>query len=93
MSDWIRSLVGRNKERAIRSAVVELLVLEGVDAGEQFTVDGDEVLIGRRLPASAKARGILLKDPTVSSKQAVIRRKGDELVIQHVAGATNPTLV
>ncbi|MBW2230098.1 MAG: FHA domain-containing protein [Deltaproteobacteria bacterium] len=85
--------MGRNKERAIRSAVVELLVLEGVDAGEQFTVDGDEVLIGRRLPASAKARGILLKDPTVSSKQAVIRRKGNELVIQHVAGATNPTLV
>jgi pSer/pThr/pTyr-binding forkhead associated (FHA) protein len=75
------------------SPVVELLVLEGVDAGEQFTVDGDEVLIGRRLPASAEARGILLKDPTVSSKQAVIRRKGDSLVIQHLEGATNPTLV
>jgi class 3 adenylate cyclase len=85
--------MGRNRGREARSPVVELLVLEGVDAGEQFTVDGDEILIGRRLPAAARARGILLKDPTVSANQAVIRRKGEGLVIQHLDGATNPTLV
>ncbi len=92
MSSWLRSLIGKN-ERALRGPVIELLVLEGLDAGQQFTLDGDEVLIGRRLPSGLGQRGVLLSDPTVSAKQAVIRRRGAGLVIQHMAGATNPTLV
>jgi pSer/pThr/pTyr-binding forkhead associated (FHA) protein len=95
LSKWLRSWIKQKKQgdSISREPVVELLVLEGVDAGEQFTVDGDEVLIGRRLPQASRSRGVLLKDPTVSSKQAVIRRRDVGLVIEHHAGATNPTLV
>jgi class 3 adenylate cyclase len=73
--------------------VLELLVLEGVDAGEVFTVDGDEVVVGRRPPSGRRGRGILLRDPTVSARQAVIARRGGDFTIRHLAGATNPTLI
>ncbi len=91
--NWLRAIISRKVDAADPDRVYELLVLEGVDAGEKFTVDGDEVLVGRRVPNAEKGRGVLLKDPTVSAKQAVIRRRGDQLIVQHLAGATNPTLV
>lgn len=93
MSSWLRSLIHRRSDDAALAPVFELLVLEGVDAGEVFTVDGDEVMIGRRLPAGERGRGILLKDPTVSSRQALIRQRDGAWTLQHLAGATNPTLV
>ncbi len=70
-----------------------MLVLEGLDAGEVFTVDGDEVMIGRRLADEERGRGVMLKDSTVSARQAVIRRKDDALILHHLDGARNPTLV
>ena len=91
--NWLHSIIHRKAAADEPVQVHELLVLEGVDAGEQFTVDGDEVLLGRRVHENGKGRGILLKDPTVSAKQAVIRRRGETLIVQHLAGATNPTLV
>lgn len=93
MSSWLRSLIQRRSDEPKLAPVVELLVREGVDAGEVFTVDGDEVMIGRRLPAGEKGRGILLKDPTVSSRQAMIRRRAGILRLEHVEGATNATLL
>jgi len=68
-------------------------VLEGVDAGQRFTVDGAEVMVGRSLPGGRHGRGVLLRDPTVSSCQALIRRQQGAAVIEHQSGATNPTLV
>ncbi|HEM47044.1 MAG TPA: FHA domain-containing protein [Alphaproteobacteria bacterium] len=93
MSSWLRSLISRRRGGAEPAPVVELLVLEGVDAGEVFTVDGDEVMIGRRLPVGARGRGILLRDPTVSARQAIVQRRGASLTLRHLAGATNPTLI
>jgi pSer/pThr/pTyr-binding forkhead associated (FHA) protein len=72
---------------------IELLVLEGTDTGQKFTVDSDEVVIGRRLTASELPGGIVLHDPTVSSRQAVIRQANGSFVIEHLEEATNPTLV
>ena len=57
--------------------VLELLALEGRDAGRQFTVDGAEVAIGRGTPRSGQTGSIRLTDPTVSSQQAVLRRTRD----------------
>jgi len=93
VSSWLRSLINRRSGGAEPAPVMELLVLEGVDAGEVFTVDGDEVMIGRRLTVGERGRGILLRDPTVSAKQAVIRRRGSSFTLRHLAGATNPTLL
>ena len=73
--------------------MLELLALEGLDAGTRFTLDGDRVLIGRRLDESEQVRGILLRDPTVSARQAVIRREGPLFVLSPFEGTTNPTLL
>ena len=73
--------------------VLELLALEGRDAGRQFTVDGAEVAIGRGTPRSGQTGSIRLTDPTVSSQQAVLRRTRDGIVLEHRREATNPTLV
>lgn len=93
MSSWLRSLIHRRNDAPDLAPVVELLVHSGVDAGEVFTVDGDEVMIGRRLPAGDRGRGILLKDSTVSSRQALIRRRDGALTLEHIDGATNATLL
>ncbi|MBW2292410.1 MAG: FHA domain-containing protein [Deltaproteobacteria bacterium] len=94
MRHWLRS---RKKKRTspIERAEpgLELLVLEGADAGQKFTVDADEVVIGRRLTEAELPGGILLHDATVSARQAVIRHRDGRYVIDHLGGATNPTLV
>jgi pSer/pThr/pTyr-binding forkhead associated (FHA) protein/class 3 adenylate cyclase len=72
--------------------VLELLVVEGRDTGRQFTVDADELVIGHASKIDDRPVGIHLNDPTVSSKQAVLRAEPDEgFVIEHWPDATNPT--
>jgi pSer/pThr/pTyr-binding forkhead associated (FHA) protein/class 3 adenylate cyclase len=73
--------------------VLEIVALEGDDAGQQFTIDGREVVIGRGQPQTARPGAILLSDPTVSSQQALIRVTDDGIVLEHRTAATNPTLV
>ena len=73
--------------------MLELLALEGRDAGQQFTVDGDEVAIGRGKPRSGQTGSVRLTDPTVSAQQAVLRRTRNGIVLEHRREATNPTLV
>ena len=71
-----------------KDVVFELLVLEGEDAGRSFAIDGDVVSI-RRGTTSVSAPGqILLTDPTVSSRQAWIRRSPEGLFIEHREDAT-----
>lgn len=72
---------------------LELLVVEGVDAGSQFTVDGELVTIGRGAKGSGRTGAICLRDPTVSPHQATLRVADGELSIEHRQGATNSTLV
>ncbi|MEE3327246.1 MAG: FHA domain-containing protein [Myxococcota bacterium] len=91
---FFRSRQDQESDDRVDSApVLELLALEGEDAGNRFTIDGDEVLIGRQLAESEQARGILLRDATVSSRQALIKRDGEIFVLHPVAGTTNPTLL
>ena len=97
MAKWLprslapQSLFGR-KPSAPRT-VLELMVLEGSDAGQQFTVDGPEVRIGRGKPKTGQTGAILLHDKSVSGLQATIRAEGGASVLEHNEGATNPTLV
>ncbi|MCP4039039.1 MAG: FHA domain-containing protein [bacterium] len=94
MKRWLRS---RKKSEAAAATTttpgLELLVLEGVDTGQRFSVDAGQTLIGRRLAEAELPGGILLRDATVSSRQAIIRFTDGQYVIEHLAEATNPTLV
>ena len=73
--------------------IFDLLVLEGDDAGQQFTVDAPEVALGHSRPRDPEAEAIVLHDATVSSQQAVIRMTDQGMQIEHRPRATNPTLV
>jgi len=72
---------------------LELLAVEGTDAGSRFTVDGELVTIGRGAKGSGRTGAICLRDPAVSPHQATLRAADGELSIEHRQGATNPTLV
>jgi pSer/pThr/pTyr-binding forkhead associated (FHA) protein len=76
-----------------RDTAIDLVVVEGRDAGQQFTVDSERVRIGRGVPTTGRTEAILLSEPSVSSFQALIHVTGDGAVIEHREGATNPTLV
>lgn len=93
MRRWLRSRNKKTSPGEGKQPGIELLVLEGADTGQKFTVDSDEVMIGRRLAAGELPGGIVLHDATVSSRQAVIRQANGSFVIEHLAEATNPTLV
>jgi pSer/pThr/pTyr-binding forkhead associated (FHA) protein len=84
----VRPLLSFQRRRPVR----ELLVVEGRDAGQQFTLDAREVRIGRGVPQPGCTDAVLLSDPTVSSQQALIRVARDGLVLEHRPSATNPTL-
>jgi len=92
LPDWLGSFK-KKKDEARPDQVLELLVLEGEDAGQKFTVDANNVAIARGTPRSGQPGAILLRDPTISGQQAMIRRTDDGIVIEHHRGATNPTLV
>ena len=72
-------------------SVVELLALEGEDAGRLFTLTRDEVEIARVNPSKAQPGAIVLMDPTVSLHQATIHTVRDEFFLEHCPAATNPT--
>lgn len=94
IAHWLRYLWdrGQQKQEAAPMAL-ELLARTGMDAGQRFTIDGDEILIGRKLSPTQESRGIMLHDPTVSSRQAIVRLENGTLVLHHAPQATNPTLV
>ena len=94
MGRFFRSRVDRDSDDGGQAApILELLALEGQDAGTRFTLDGDQILIGRRLDESEQVRGILLRDPTVSARQALVKRDGPLFVLCSLEGTTNPTLL
>lgn len=73
--------------------IFDLLVLEGDDAGQQFTIDAPKIALGKRSPRDPETEAIVLHDRTVSSQQAVIRATDQGVRIEHLPGAKNPTLV
>jgi pSer/pThr/pTyr-binding forkhead associated (FHA) protein/class 3 adenylate cyclase len=90
---WLRSRSSRDASTRSTDSAIELLVLEGADTGQSFTVDAEEAFLGRRLDANELRGGIVLRDSTVSSRQAVIRRRNGNHTIEHLSSARNPTLV
>jgi pSer/pThr/pTyr-binding forkhead associated (FHA) protein len=73
--------------------VIELLVVAGADAGAQFTIEGEEVLIGRGQPESGQTDTVRLDDKSISRRQAWIRVDHTGYSIEHIPTAANPTLV
>ena len=92
MPKWLSS-IGRKDAVETPKTVLELMVLEGADAGQQFTVDGAEVRIGRGKPKTGQTGAILLYETSVSAWQATIRAERDGSILVHNRDATNPTLV
>lgn len=92
MSTWLTAW--RNREdQGSASGIIELLVVAGADAGDRFTLEGDEVLIGRGEPESGQIGAIRLTDRSISRRQALIRRDASGTTLEHIPGASNPTRV
>jgi pSer/pThr/pTyr-binding forkhead associated (FHA) protein len=89
---WLRSRIKKTAESVDRRGI-ELLALTGVDTGQKFTIDADEVTIGRLLDESELTGGVLLRDSTVSARQALIRYERGNYTVVHLQDATNPTMV
>jgi pSer/pThr/pTyr-binding forkhead associated (FHA) protein len=69
---------------------LELVVLEGPDAGARFALDRPEIQLGRGDP---NGTDILLNDHSVSLKHAIFSVDGQRVMLRHLPTATNPTLV
>lgn len=92
MSTWLTAW--RNREdQGWASGILELLVVAGADAGARFTLEGDEILIGRGEPESGQVGAIRLTDRSISRRQALIRREAGGTILEHISGASNPTRV
>lgn len=92
LSTWLTAWRTR-EDREPTGPVMELLVVAGADAGSQFTLEGNEVLLGRGQPASGQIDAIRLDDRSISRKQAWIRSDASGTSIEHIPSAANPTLV
>jgi len=102
MVRWLSSIPERLRRREERDGapgvgpVLDLLAVAGHDAGRSFTLDGAHVTVGRGRAAPgepSRPDRIWLRDPSVSSSQAVIRRDPGGTLIEAIPGATNPTCV
>lgn len=92
MSTWLNAWRNRASREATQP-VIELVVLAGDDAGSQFTVEGDRVLVGRGRPESGVTNVVRLEDKSISRRQAWIERSASGTTIEHIASASNPTLL
>jgi pSer/pThr/pTyr-binding forkhead associated (FHA) protein len=90
---WLRSRSKKDDSNKSVDPGIELLVLEGADTGQSFTVDADVAYLGRNLDDAELRGGITLRDSTVSSRHALIRRQNGAHTIEHLPEARNPTLV
>ncbi len=88
MSTWLTAW--RNREDpGSADSIIELLVVAGADAGDRFTLEGDEILIGRGEPESGQVGAIRLTDRSISRRQAFIRRDAGGTFLEHIPGAAN----
>lgn len=70
-----------------------LVVVEGVDRGARLSVVRPEVEIGRGEETSARDERVRLRDRSVSARQARLSLENDGWLLEHLATASNPTLV
>jgi len=92
VSTWLDAWRSRAR-RAPSAPVIELLVVAGADAGNVFTLEGDEILVGRGQPESGRTERVQLADRSISRRQAWIRRDESGTTIEHIDAAANPTML
>ena len=92
MSTWLTAWRNRGT-REPTGLIMELMVLAGEDAGNQFTLEGDRVLVGRGQPESGQTDVVRLDDKSISRRQAWVCREKAGTSIEHIESAANPTLV
>jgi pSer/pThr/pTyr-binding forkhead associated (FHA) protein len=92
VSTWLNAWRNRSTHESAEP-IMELLVLAGEDAGNQFTLEGDRVLVGRGQPESGHTDVVRLDDKSISRRQAWITREAEGTSIEHIPSAANPTLV
>jgi pSer/pThr/pTyr-binding forkhead associated (FHA) protein len=71
---------------------IDLLVIAGAHAGQRFTFDSPEGVIGQAPPVGVSG-SIRLSDPSIAPEHARLHWTGGELVLEHLAGASMPTRV
>jgi len=92
LSTWLNAWRNR-ADREPTGPIMELLVVAGADAGNRFTLEGDQVLVGRGTPESGQTDVIRLEDKSISRRQAWIRREASGTTIEHIDSASNATFV
>ncbi|HTO52405.1 MAG TPA: FHA domain-containing protein [Myxococcota bacterium] len=70
-----------------------LVVVEGADRGARLSISEPEVEIGRGEETSAREGRVRLRDRSVSARQARLRLERGSWSIEHLATASNPTLL
>jgi pSer/pThr/pTyr-binding forkhead associated (FHA) protein len=90
---WLSSLFASRSKHRTGELRFELVVLEGEQQGERFPIRYDRMLIGRRTPDPSRPHEICLSDRSVSLRQATLEIKRGRVFIEHLPGATNPTIV
>src|SRR5512135_810375 len=97
MSWWNKRRARESRDRdddTLRSGPwLALIVVEGADRGARISVARPEVEIGRGDETSARDGRVRLRDRSVSARQARLRLDGDGWALEHLATASNPTLV
>ncbi|HKC52398.1 MAG TPA: FHA domain-containing protein [Myxococcota bacterium] len=95
MSWWNRRSDRESREPdTLRSGPwLALIVVEGVDRGARLGIVCPEVEIGRGDETSARDERVRLRDRSVSSRQARLRLESEGWSLEHLATASNPTLV
>jgi pSer/pThr/pTyr-binding forkhead associated (FHA) protein len=88
-----RQVASDSRSHSSAGQTLELLVVEGPDAGSRFTVEGGAVRIGRGVSQQGRVDAIGLRDPSISPHHATILANERESMIVHRAGAASPTLV
>lgn len=88
MSTWLTAWRNRDEPGSAES-IIELLVVAGADAGARFTLEGEEILIGRGEPESGQVGLIRLTDRSISRRQAFIRRDAGGTFLEQIPGAAN----
>lgn len=92
VSTWMTAWRNRGT-REPTGLIMELMVLAGADAGNQFTLEGDRVLVGRGQPESGQTDVVRLEDKSISRQQVWISRESTGTSIEHIESAANPTLL
>jgi class 3 adenylate cyclase/pSer/pThr/pTyr-binding forkhead associated (FHA) protein len=77
------------RERRVDSGDIDLLVVEGPDAGKRFTLDADAAVLGSDPPENGRALAIRLTDPQLAPSHARVVRSRGRLFVERIGGAAH----